>query len=314
MKDKSFKVHPNLPDLQEFNVVECLLLYLVSYPALAMYRSNSGNLIGLLTLSIILACLLLFLTGPMLVKYRQDQDEKEKISTTTPQLGVRSDSNNDSFIEVNEEEYDNDNKDNTPTTANNNKQRGTAFDDNISTPILGEDSPPLPPPVDTDPEGDKTPVATGGGGGGGKQQMFSFTRGVTKQRSSDVVSSRGTEDEDALSVVTWDPFANMDDNVKHMSSSTVVPSSSPFTNLIGGSSKPAHRRHQSEIVGGRNSISLESEMDGNLIDSNVEPHYSNLIDSANAPIFGVDSAGRVNVWNKCAMRIVGCTPDEVMER
>ena len=53
-------------------------------------------------------------------------------------------------------------------------------------------------------------------------------------------------------------------------------------------------------------------MDGNLIDSNLEPHYSNLIDSANAPIFGVDSAGRVNVWNKCAMRIVGYTPDEVM--
>ena len=137
--------------------------------------------------------------------------------------------------------------------------------------------------------------------------MVSFTRGVTKQRSSDVVSSRGTEDEDALSVVTWDPaFANMDDNVRPMSSSTVVPSSSsPFTNLIGGSSTSSHRRHQSEIVGGRNSISLESEMDGNLIDSNLEPHYSNLIDSANAPIFGVDSAGRVNVWNKCAMRIVG---------
>ena len=135
--------------------------------------------------------------------------------------------------------------------------------------------------------------------------MVSLTRGVTKQRSSDVVSSRGTEDEDALSVVTWDPaFANMDDNVKTTSSSTVVPSSSP-TNLIGGSSTSSHRRHQSEIVGGRNSISLESEMDGNLIDSNLEPHYSNLIDSANAPIFGVDSAGRVNVWNKCAMRIVG---------
>jgi PAS domain-containing protein len=49
-----------------------------------------------------------------------------------------------------------------------------------------------------------------------------------------------------------------------------------------------------------------------LIDSNLEPHYSNLIDSANAPIFGVDSEGRVNVWNKCAMRIVGYTPDEVM--
>lgn len=34
----------------------------------------------------------------------------------------------------------------------------------------------------------------------------------------------------------------------------------------------------------------------NLIDSNLEPHYSNLIDSANAPIFGVDRQGRVNVW------------------
>ena len=58
--------------------------------------------------------------------------------------------------------------------------------------------------------------------------------------------------------------------------------------------------------------SLLKEMDGDLIDSNLEPHYSNLIDSANAPIFGVDCVGRVNVWNRCAMRIVGYTPDEVM--
>ena len=48
------------------------------------------------------------------------------------------------------------------------------------------------------------------------------------------------------------------------------------------------------------------ESDGNSIDSR------SLIDSANAPIFGVDSQGRVNVWNKCAMRIVGYTPEEVM--
>lgn len=48
------------------------------------------------------------------------------------------------------------------------------------------------------------------------------------------------------------------------------------------------------------------ESDWNSIDSR------SLIDSANAPIFGVDSQGRVNVWNKCAMRIVGYTPEEVM--
>jgi PAS domain S-box-containing protein len=57
---------------------------------------------------------------------------------------------------------------------------------------------------------------------------------------------------------------------------------------------------------------VEQFKGGVVIDSNLEHHYSNLIDSANAPIFGVDANGRVNVWNQCAMRIVGYTPDEVM--
>ena len=43
-----------------------------------------------------------------------------------------------------------------------------------------------------------------------------------------------------------------------------------------------------------------------------EREYSKLIDTANAPIFGVDIDGRVNVWNQCAMRLVGYSPDEVM--
>ena len=43
-----------------------------------------------------------------------------------------------------------------------------------------------------------------------------------------------------------------------------------------------------------------------------EREYSKLIDNANAPIFGVDTFGRVNVWNKCARKIVGYTLDEVM--
>jgi len=43
-----------------------------------------------------------------------------------------------------------------------------------------------------------------------------------------------------------------------------------------------------------------------------EREYSKLIDSANAPIFGVDTFGRVNVWNQCAMKLVGYTISEVM--
>jgi PAS domain S-box-containing protein len=43
-----------------------------------------------------------------------------------------------------------------------------------------------------------------------------------------------------------------------------------------------------------------------------EKEYSKLIDNANAPIFGVDTQGRVNVWNKCARKIVGYTLEEVM--
>src|SRR5210317_1209589 len=43
-----------------------------------------------------------------------------------------------------------------------------------------------------------------------------------------------------------------------------------------------------------------------------EREYSKLIDTANAPIFGVDTEGRVNVWNQCAKDLVGYTIDEVM--
>jgi PAS domain S-box-containing protein len=43
-----------------------------------------------------------------------------------------------------------------------------------------------------------------------------------------------------------------------------------------------------------------------------EREYAKLIDTANAPIFGVNAAGKVNVWNKCAHTLVGYTPEEVM--
>ena len=41
-----------------------------------------------------------------------------------------------------------------------------------------------------------------------------------------------------------------------------------------------------------------------------EREYSKLIDSANAPIFGVDTKGSVNVWNQCARKLVGYNTDE----
>ncbi len=43
-----------------------------------------------------------------------------------------------------------------------------------------------------------------------------------------------------------------------------------------------------------------------------EKEYSKLIDNAYAPIFGVNTQGRVNLWNKCTQKIVGYTLEEVM--
>ena len=41
-----------------------------------------------------------------------------------------------------------------------------------------------------------------------------------------------------------------------------------------------------------------------------EREYTRLIDTANAPIFGVDTQGRVNVWNQCAVRLSGYPAEE----
>ena len=43
-----------------------------------------------------------------------------------------------------------------------------------------------------------------------------------------------------------------------------------------------------------------------------EREYSKLIDSANAPIFGVDTLGKVTIWNKNAHKLVGYSSEEVM--
>ena len=45
-----------------------------------------------------------------------------------------------------------------------------------------------------------------------------------------------------------------------------------------------------------------------------EREFSKLIDSANAPIFGVDALGRVNVWNQCVSSLTGFSMLEVHGR
>ncbi|KAH8084394.1 hypothetical protein JL720_7884 [Aureococcus anophagefferens] len=45
-----------------------------------------------------------------------------------------------------------------------------------------------------------------------------------------------------------------------------------------------------------------------------EQEYARLIDTANAPIFGVDANGNVNVWNRCASNLTGFRGSDVMGR
>ena len=45
-----------------------------------------------------------------------------------------------------------------------------------------------------------------------------------------------------------------------------------------------------------------------------EQEYARLIDTANAPIFGVDANGNVNVWNRCASNLTGFGGSDVMGR
>ena len=45
-----------------------------------------------------------------------------------------------------------------------------------------------------------------------------------------------------------------------------------------------------------------------------EQEYARLIDTANAPIFGIDSNGLVNVWNRHASHLTGFSSEDVMGR
>ena len=64
------------------------------------------------------------------------------------------------------------------------------------------------------------------------------------------------------------------------------------------------RDEQGNIIG---VVGIGQDITGRIAQ---EREYSKLIDSANAPIFGVDTNGRVNVWNQCARKLVGYNTDE----
>lgn len=241
---KPFLVHPTLPDLQDFYMVECLVLYLVLYPALIAYRSiPSGSILGYTSLTIGLIVVLGYGIGPVMKKQQHELEEKRQALDALQEKNPKENNNrtremfkrdtpettNNSSLTADTNVPNLQAEENTPTTAN---KYGDNFDFNPP----NEPSPTKP-------------------------------RNIKRHSVSNV-----TEDEDALSVVTWD---------------------APCPETQGQAQKPSgHRRvHTSANTfpvaatgqGLRNEDgSLSKELDGNLIDSNLEPHYSNLIDSANA--------------------------------
>ena len=66
------------------------------------------------------------------------------------------------------------------------------------------------------------------------------------------------------------------------------------------------RDEQGKVIG---VVGIGQDITGRIAQ---EREYSKLIDTANAPIFGVNTLGRVNVWNQCARKLVGYAPEEVM--
>ena len=252
-------------DLRGFKPVECLLLYLVSYPITAAYRASSGSMSGCLSLVVVLIG---FLVSVESATKGSIDDDMSKDTTG-------------SFASL--------------------KDKNQTFLNFVSTPVNKRVSEMTAKSVSSIPESSPATTSTPTMSNTKKlksnlkkkEGSSSLGEGPTYRKlgsdkdlepilknSDEEPVLKNNEEDDVPSIVTWE-----------IANETTDPDILQKRN--------AHRREQSLI-------------EGDLIDSNLEPHYSNLIDSANAPIFGVDSEGRVNVWNKCAVRIVGYTPDEVM--
>ena len=68
----------------------------------------------------------------------------------------------------------------------------------------------------------------------------------------------------------------------------------------------ARRNPDGEIIG---VVGIGQDITGRIAQ---EREYTRLIDTANAPIFGVDTEGRVDIWNQSAIQLVGYSVEEVM--
>ena len=68
----------------------------------------------------------------------------------------------------------------------------------------------------------------------------------------------------------------------------------------------ARRNPDGEIIG---VVGIGQDITGRIAQ---EREYTRLIDTANAPIFGVDTDCAVNIWNQSAIQLVGYSVEEVM--
>jgi PAS domain S-box-containing protein len=68
-----------------------------------------------------------------------------------------------------------------------------------------------------------------------------------------------------------------------------------------------------ELVLANKELSLQAELDGYRCEmERVAQDLTLLIDTANAPIFGIDTKGKINEWNKQAEKITGFNKKEAM--
>lgn len=268
-------------DIRLFKPVECLILYLISYPITAAYRASSGSMPGCLSLVVVLIGLLVYIDSSAVTKQGPIADDETKSDTGSfifqnekekPSLSVKTAVSSPSYTR----------------TSSQSSGGGAARSNVVPEPAV---STPTMTNVKSSAKKKRHSETDSKEEGPFSHRKWQSAGQVNQgQRSFDgfdfldpiMSAEEGAEEDDVPSIVTWDPAVQRTVTTDDMLQK-----------------RNAHRREQSLI-------------EGDLIDSNLEPHYTNLIDSANAPIFGVDSEGRVNVWNKCAMRIVGYTPDEVM--
>ncbi|MFT5045852.1 MAG: PAS domain S-box-containing protein [Porticoccaceae bacterium] len=73
-----------------------------------------------------------------------------------------------------------------------------------------------------------------------------------------------------------------------------------------------HQMEENSLVNQNLLERLVQERTDKLIAS--EEYYRTLVDTANAPIFGIDAQGKINEWNQQAEQITGYTKQEVMDK